>query len=251
MRSKMTSLAIIGGTGVLGLAPSDGVSQSTVKTPYGSPSGPIMCWQSAGNAGDKQISFIARHGMNSSIPPHRVNYRANIWALRETGPDYLIAINAVGGIAPKARTGILVFPDQLVDYTWGREHTFEDDAAGPVNHVEFTVPVSLDLRARMIAVAGTAGINFLDSATCAVTQGPRLETAAEIDRLERDGCDIVGMTAMPEAALARELELDYAICAFVINRAAGRTAPGIGIHDEIQQCLDAGMDQVRRLIDAF
>ena len=160
------------------------------------------------------------------MPPHRINYRANIWALRELRPDAVIGINAVGGIAPAARPGRVVLPHQLIDYTSGREHTFFDGTREPLRHVEFDPPFTEPLRAGLSAAARVAGLDALGNATYGVTQGPRLETAAEIDRLAADGCDIVGMTAMPEAALAREAGLEYAICAVVVNRAAGRLPAG-------------------------
>jgi purine nucleoside phosphorylase len=180
-----------------------------------------------------------------------VNYRANIWALHEARPDHVVAINTVGGITPEARPGRLVFPDQLIDYTWGREHTYADGIERPLNHIDFTVPVSPQWRARLIDQARVLALDYAEASTYAVTQGPRLETAAEIDRLERDGCDIVGMTAMPEAALARELELDYSICAVVVNWAAGRTRGPGGVHDEMRRYLDQGMDQVKRLLESL
>jgi 5'-methylthioinosine phosphorylase len=243
-------LAVIGGTGAVGIQPGEEVAQSVAETPYGDPSSPILSWQ-CGDDDATQVSFIARHGLNSDIPPHRVNYRANLWALAQTRPDHVLAINAVGGITARARPGKLVFPNQLIDYTWGREHTFADGGAGPVNHIEFTEPFSADWRQRLITTASDIGLACMEPATYAVMQGPRLETAAEIDKLERDGCDIVGMTAMPEAGLARELELDYAICAVVINWAAGRAEPGVGIHDEIQRYLADGMGQAGRLLVAL
>jgi len=243
----INSIAIIGGTGAFGIVPSEECTESPVTTPYGDPSGPVIAWRS----GDTKFYFLARHGPDGSIPPHRVNYRANVWALHQIRPDHVVAINAVGGIAAAARPGRLVFPDQLVDYTWGREHTYADGIDRPLNHVDFTVPVSSQLRARLIDQARVLGLDFFEAATYGATQGPRLETAAEIDRLERDGCDVVGMTAMPEAALARELDLDYAICAVVVNRAAGRTRSSGSIHDEIRQYLDQGMNQVKRLLESL
>jgi 5'-methylthioinosine phosphorylase len=244
-------IAVIGGTGAMAATPSDGVSSSGIETPYGDPSSPILTWRSSRDGGDTEFSFLARHGLDADIPPHRVNYRANVWAVAQIRPDHVIAINAVGGIAAGAPPGMLVFPDQIIDYTWGREHTFADGSGGPVNHVDFTEPFSAGWREQLIATARKIGLDCRDSGTYAATQGPRLETAAEIDRLERDGCDVVGMTGMPEAALARELELDYAICAVVINQAAGRGGSGIAIHDEIERYVAAGMDRVRQLLDAL
>jgi 5'-methylthioinosine phosphorylase len=244
-------IGIIGGSGALGIVPEASLrppgDKNLTETPYGDPSSPVLRWHS----GDTRFSFVARHGLETTIPPHRVNYRANVWVLKSTQPDHVIAINAVGGIRPEMAPGSLVFPDQLIDYTAGREHTFADGVDGSVRHIEFTMPFSAGWRSSLIETARGLGLEFAETGTYGVTQGPRLETAAEIDRLERDGCAIVGMTAMPEAALARELELDYALCAVIVNRAAGRTAPGVGIHDEMKRYLDAGMAQVRRLLQAL
>ena len=242
----MNRIAIIGGTGAAGLIPTER-NQRDISTPHGDPSSPVQKWQS----GATEILFIARHGLDGTIPPHQVNYRANVWALWKTQPDFILAINAVGGIESTARPGQLVFPDQLIDYTWGRAHTFADGIDHPLQHIDFTAPFSEVTRARLISEAEALGLNFSAGGTYAVTQGPRLETAAEIDRLELDGCHIVGMTAMPEAALARELQIHYAICAVVVNWAAGRNRSGEGIHDEIRASIAQGMDQVSRLIQAL
>jgi 5'-methylthioinosine phosphorylase len=240
----MTRIALIGGTGAMRIVPSEATTRGVVDTPYGPPSCPVMSWQS----GMAQIDFIARHGPEGEIPPHRVNYRANVWALNEAAPDYILGINAVGGISSEATAGRLVFPAQIIDYTWGREHTYADGDGQSLQHIDFTQPVSEALRSRLVDQARSLGLDCLDGGTYGVTQGPRLETAAEIDRMERDGCSLVGMTAMPEASLARELNADYVICAVVVNRAAGR---GTDIHAEILASLEAGMAQVQRLLDAL
>ena len=241
----MGRLAIIGGTGALTIVPRETCSEHATTTPFGAPSGPILEWLS----GDTHLCFIPRHGPSSTIPPHRVNYRANLWALRERQVDRVIGINAVGGITADARPGWLVFPDQIIDYTWGRDHTFNDTTDEPVQHVDFTAPFAGELRAELVEHSRRLGLHHLDRGTCGVTQGPRLETAAEVDRLERDGCHVVGMTAMPEAVLARELALDYAVCAVVVNPAAGRTARDL--HEEIARYVDLGMAQVRKLLAAL
>lgn len=244
----MTRLGIIGGTGALAVAGA-GMDQvapedRAVVTPYGDTSSPLLNW----NTGSVRVTFIARHGLDGSIPPHLVNYRANVWALHEQALDYIVGLNAVGGIAPWATPARLVFPDQLIDYTWGRAHTFSDGEMQPLRHVEFTVPFSSAVHATLVAAARDHDLDFHPGGTYGVTQGPRLETVAEIDRMERDGCDVVGMTAMPEAALAREVDLDYAVCAVVVNQAAGRAPEGQGIHDEISRFVDSGMAQVERLL---
>lgn len=242
----MSRFAIIGGTGASKLIPGK-VEQTTIVTPYGEPSGPLLTWSS----GASEIMFLARHGAEGRIPPHRVNYRANVWALKESQPDFIVAINAVGGISSWARPGRWVIPDQLIDYSWGREHTYADGVDGPLQHIDFSSPFSESLRTRVMAEGRNLGLELSSSGTYAVTQGPRLETAAEIDRHERDGCHIVGMTAMPEAALSRELGMDYAICALVVNWAAGRGEPGEDIDAEIRRYIDQGMNQLGPVLNAL
>jgi purine nucleoside phosphorylase len=180
-----------------------------------------------------------------------VNYRANVWAFRELGVDHLLGINTVGGISPDAACGSLVLADQLIDYSWGREHSYTGSTEFPLRHVDFTTPFCARLRELLFSAAHQAGIDLMPRGTYGVTQGPRLETAAEIDRMERDGCNLVGMTAMPEAGLARELDLSYAICCVVVNQAAGRSPPGVGIHTEIAENLAAGLAQAEQLVQAF
>lgn len=238
-------LGIIAGTGSADLL-AGGVPVPMAPGPWGATSGPLRRRQ----LGGLEVVLLARHGDPGAplIPPHRVNYRANIWALREAGVEQVLGINAVGGITPAMSPGRLVIPDQLIDYTWGREHTYTGDQQFSLTHVEFTAPFSASLRDKLLATASALGLDAIPEATYGVTQGPRLESAAEIDRLERDGCHIVGMTAMPEAGLARELDLSYAICCVVVNRAAGRAPPGLGIHTEISASLATGMECVRRLL---
>lgn len=240
-------VAIFGGTGADQILPTDDVSSRRIATPFGEPSSEILEWQSGGT----DFSFIARHGRGGAIPPHLVNYRANLWAAQETRPDCTIGINAVGGIAEEAWPTRLVFPDQIIDYTWGREHTYADAGDRRVDHVDFTAPFSAPLRSTLVEHARSLGIDSMNEATYGVTQGPRLESAAEVNRLDRDGCHIVGMTAMPEAGLARELNLNYVICAVVVNWAAGRGQSGQGIHEEIHRYLVEGMQQVNRLLDSL
>ncbi|MFU8896364.1 MAG: S-methyl-5'-thioinosine phosphorylase [Gammaproteobacteria bacterium] len=239
----MTLLGIIGGTGLASLDGLERVQRRSVTTPWGAPSAPLL----HGRFGQQEIVFLARHGLEHTIAPHAVNYRANIQALHDAGARRVIAINAVGGIGDGFPPGALVIPDQLVDYTWGRAHTFFDGPERAVQHIDFSTPYSAGLRALLLAAAGRAGLELVDGGVYAATQGPRLETAAEIDRLARDGCDIVGMTGMPEAALAREIGLEYACCAVVVNRAAGR---GTDIHGELERWVAQGMAAARRLLHA-
>ncbi len=240
----MTSIAIIGGTGLTSLTGLKINSEEIVKTPYGEPSGPIT----RGHLSNKEIIFLPRHGYTHSIPPHKVNYRANISALKQVGAEYIIAVNAVGGITTEMQAGTISIPDQIIDYTWSREHTFFDGGENGVEHIDFTSPYCESLRASLIQAGKKAGIDLFHYATYAATQGPRLESPAEINRLDRDGCHIVGMTGMPEAALARELELCYASVSVVANMAAGRGEGEITMQ-EIEQTLLSGMADVRHLLE--
>jgi len=216
-------------------------ARSPTKTPYGEPSSPVLTVR----IGEQGVACIARHGERHALAPHEINYRANLWALHERGVRTCIGVNAVGAIAPGFAPGDLAVPDQLIDYTWGRAATFGGD--GRVVHVDFTEPFDPALCGRLAAAAADCGYG-VRRGTYGATQGPRLETAAEIDRLERDGCSMVGMTAMPEAALARELGWAYAICAFAVNYAAGRSPEGVPIMDEIAASLALGMQRVAAVV---
>jgi 5'-methylthioadenosine phosphorylase len=194
--------------------------------------------------------FLARHGYGHTIAPHEVNYRANLWALRAEKVDAVVSVASVGSIRRDLGPGAIVIPDQIVDYTWGRPGTFFEGAGAQVTHIDFTHPYSAGLRSRLLAAARAAGETAVDGAVYATTQGPRLETAAEINRLERDGADLVGMTGMPEAALARELGLEYAALAVVANYAAGRGESEQGISlERIEKVLEEAMGRVRRIIE--
>jgi 5'-methylthioinosine phosphorylase len=241
----MESIALIAGSGGGDLGFSDEGDIIEVGTPYGEPSAPIRKHR----FGRFELYFLQRHGVDGNIPPHRINYRANLWALRECGVSAVVALNTVGGISAEAQSGSLVFPDQLVDYTWGRAHSYSEGGDTELQHIEFSNPFSPELVQELITAAKDSGLSCLSEGTYAVTQGPRLETAAEIDRLERDGCHIVGMTAMPEAGLARELNLPYASCSIVVNVAAGRGPDGI--HDQIREHMASGMAQVALLLRAW
>ncbi len=239
-------LAIVGGTGFTAIAGFHEGRRESLVTPYGAPSAPLV----HGTLHDRPVVTLQRHGARGNIPPHRVNYRANLWAVQHCGARDVIAIAAVGGIAAAASPGRLVFPEQLVDYTYGREHTFEGSDPASVRHVDFTHPYSAPLRARLVQTASRLGLDALDGGVYGATQGPRLETAAEIAKLERDGCTVVGMTGMPEAALARELDLGYACCAVVVNPAAGKSGEAITM-DVIRANLQAGMQRVDELLVEF
>ena len=240
----MSGLAVIGGTGLHSLNGLEIQRREVKQTPYGEPSSPLVHGLLCG----KEIVFMMRHGVSHAIPPHRVNYRANLWALKDIGIEKLISIAAVGGITSEFAPSRLAFPDQIIDYTWSRANTFFEDGIDHVRHIDFTRPYCERLRQALIRAAEEAGIEALASGTYGAMQGPRLETAAEIDRLERDGCDMVGMTGMPEAALARELELCYATCAVVANRAAGRGREPLSMK-VIEANLEVGIRQVQRLLE--
>lgn len=240
----MTELAIIGGTGLTSLKTLKITDREIVHTPYGDPSGPVTHGEIAG----KKVVFIPRHGYGHIIPPHKINYRANLWSLKEVGAKKVLAVAAVGGISDKLTPTQLVIPDQIIDYTWSRINTYFEESLTHVTHIDFTQPYCIELRELLIKVCKKEKIDCAYEGTYAATQGPRLETAAEINRLERDGCTIVGMTGMPEAALARELGMCYSTCAVVANRAAGRGAGDIKMED-IEHNLDLGMEKVRNLIE--
>jgi 5'-methylthioinosine phosphorylase len=239
-------LAIIGGSGLTELASLDVMRKQIVRTPYGEPSGPLTF----GHIGAGEVIFLARHGYGHTLAPHEINYRANLWALKDKGVTRILAICTVGGIAPGLASGALVIPDQIIDYTWGRKSTFFEGAEQPVVHVDFTHPYCPDTRRLVADAAAEVGVDVVARGTYAAVQGPRLETAAEINRLERDGADLVGMTGMPEAALARELQLPYAALAVVANAAAGRGESSGGIsQEEIGKVLQEAMSRVRRVVE--
>lgn len=239
-------LAVIGGSGLSQLANLEVTERRAVPTPYGEPSGPLTF----GRIGGRAVVFLARHGYGHTIAPHEVNYRANLWALKRERVEAVVSIASVGGIRSDLGPGSLALPHQVIDYTWGRRATFFEGAGAAVTHIDFTEPFSAAQRARILKAAADCGEAMSDGAVYAATQGPRLETAAEIRRLERDGADIVGMTAMPEAALARELGLEYAMIAVVANHAAGRGTSEHGIAlEQIEAVLAAAMGRVRRIVE--
>lgn len=211
------ALAVIGGTGLYQLAGLEGVEAHQPVTRYGAPSGPVR----VGRIGGRRVAFLARHGEGHSVPPHLVNYRANLAALHALGARRVLALNTVGGITARFGPRVLACPDQLIDYTWGRVSTFCEEPGTEVLHVDFGEPYTPSLRRAVLAAAQRAGVALEDGGCYGATQGPRLETRAEIARMRRDGCDLVGMTGMPEAGLARELGLEYACLAIVANWAAG------------------------------
>lgn len=239
-------LAILGGSGLTQLANLDQVRRQVIRTPYGEPSGALTF----GRLNGREVVFLARHGYGHTIPPHSVNYRANIWALASQGVKQIVAVASVGGIRADMGPGTLVVPSQIIDYTYGRMGTFFDGSDGVVKHVDFTHPYTPALRRLILRACVACSEPALDGGVYATVQGPRLETAAEIDRLERDGADMVGMTAMPEASLAREAGLDYAALVVVVNWAAGRASSSSGIAlEDIGSVLEQSMVRVRRVLE--
>ncbi len=238
-------IGIIGGSGLTQLSNLKITRREVVRTPYGEPSGALTF----GSLNGQEVVFLARHGYGHTIPPQGVNYRANIWAMHAQGVSGLVSVASVGGIRADFKPGALAVPDQIIDYTYARMHTFFDGPEQPVTHIDFTHPYCEDLRQELIRSAAEKGVPLIDGGVYAATQGPRLETAAEINRLERDGANMVGMTGMPEAALAREMGLCYASIAVVANWAAGRSDSAEGIDlDVIRGVLDEAMKKVRVLL---
>ena len=242
----MSRIAIIGGTGLVLLEGAEIYDAREVNTPYGSPSSTL----SFGNFGDKEIIFLHRHGSPHLIPPHKVNYRANIHALKENDVKNIIAVNAVGGITSEMSPGRIVIPEQIIDYTHDRNQTFYENNLSKVTHIDFTNPYSAVLREQLTEPSVISELNIFVGGVYAATQGPRLETAAEIRRLEKDGCDIVGMTGMPETALARELDIHYVCLALVVNWAAGKTDEEITTAI-IEKHLKDGLGQIKLLLKRF
>ena len=242
----MTTLAIIGGTG---LSRMEGLTidrREMIKTPFGAPSCPILF----GEFNGLEVAFLARHGSKHQIPPHQINYCANLWALDSVGIERIIAVGSVGGIADDCALGTIVVPDQIIDYTHGRENSFYDGTHGlndvMVRAIDFSQPYDNTLRKALIDGGSESGQNIVSTGTYGVSSGPRLETAAEVRRMEKDGCTVVGMTGMPEAALARELGVAYACCAVVVNRAAGKD--GSVATDALAASVESGMKNARSVL---
>lgn len=242
----MSKLAIIGGSGFAAMPGLQVLDREQPDTPYGPPSAPVI----RGLLGGAEILFLPRHGSGHSLPPHRIEYRANLWALDACGARWVVGLGAVGGIGGSYGPRVLAVPDQIIDYTYGRAHSFHDGDGGEVVHIDFTRPYCEDLRQSLLGAARDAEFAVVDGGTLGVTQGPRLETAAEVVRLERDGCDLVGMTGMPEAALAKELGLCYASLAFVVNWAAGKATDEIRM-EEIEANITACSAEIGRILVAL
>lgn len=239
----MSKLAIIGGTGLDEIPDLEITHREVCHTPFGEPSAALTHGRISGH----EVVFLPRHGASHMIPPHLVNYRANLWALKHVGVQTILGVAAVGGITSEMAPARIVIPDQIIDYTFGREHTIFDNDLSHVTHIDFTNPYCEELRQSLIEAGRLSGVNPVSGGIYGATQGPRLETAAEILRMERDGCDMVGMTGMPEAALAREFNLCYACCAVISNWAAGKMEQSINMK-EIEKNLIQGMELVKTLL---
>jgi len=238
----MSAIAVIGGTGMNEWPGLSIQRAQPVGTPYGDPSAPLIYGRIYG----VDVIFLPRHGEGHKVPPHLINYRANLWALKDAGVRAVIAIAAVGGIAKSMKPAAVAVPDDVIDYTFGREPTFFDGVRAPLQHIDFSEPYAPRLREALLKGARRAGVKLVDGGVMGVTQGPRLESPAEIARLKRDGCTMVGMTGMPEAVLAREAELPYASLAVSVNWAAGL---GSGdIHAEIERTVAESMRKVRAVL---
>ncbi len=240
--------AIIGGSGLAKLSALDKPRRMVMRTPYGAPSGALTFGHLAG----REVVFLARHGYGHTIAPHDINYRANIWVLKDLKVDGVIAVATVGGVRDDIGPGTLVAPNQIIDYTHSRKSTFFEGPDVPVTHIDFTLPYSERLRAGLLSAARTCGEAVIDGGVYACTQGPRLETAAEVERIARDGGDLVGMTGMPEAALAREAGLDYATLCVSVNHAAGRGSSRDAIRlDELETVMHATVVRAVRILETF
>ncbi len=241
----MSRLAVIGGSGLVSIPGLNIKESKQVDTPYGDASASLVI----GNIHGVEIVFLPRHGADHNIPPHKINYRANIWALKSIGVSHVIGVAAVGGISQNIPPETIVIANQLIDYSYERKQTFFEDELTSVTHIDFTHPYCEELRTLLLNAAENIQLDVVSGGTYGVTQGPRLETAAEVRRLEKDGCNFVGMTGMPEAGLAKELELCYANCSLSVNWAAGKSEDLISI-EEIKQSLEKGIIPVQKLIIA-
>jgi 5'-methylthioinosine phosphorylase len=242
------TIAIVGGSGLTRFAELEPAHREVVRTPYGEPSGPLTF----GTLNGVEVVFLPRHGYGHTLPPHDINYRANIWALQHIGVSEIVSVASVGGIRDDLAPGSIVLLDQIIDYTWGRASTYFDTSDMPVTHIDFTQPFDRRMRDMLRKSCADCNEAVLDCATYACTQGPRLETAAEINRLARDGAHVVGMTLMPEAALAREVEIPYAALAVVVNYAAGKKDSALEISvSELGKTLEASMTRVRAIVMAY
>lgn len=250
MSKNSIKIAIIGGTGLNTI---EGVTQQQlheVSTDFGQPSAAIEELQLNLNGQQVHFYFLPRHGSPHSIAPHNINYRANIAALQQLGITHIIAVNAVGSIDPDLKPEEIVLPEQLIDYTHGRDTSFFDGTIGPLDHFDFSDPFDAQLLSTIRETAQVNKCHLVTGGVYGVTQGPRLETAAEIKRMAQDGATLVGMTLMPEAVLAREAKIAYATLCLVVNPAAGVSQAVITM-DEIHEAIHNGMGNVKKLLSCI
>lgn len=241
MASGKRQYAVIAGSGFKSLGEDATAHHRT--TEFGEPSSPVRELAYGGRI----VFQLARHGDSMLIPPHRINYRANAAALKSLGVECIVALNTVGVIIAGQHPGEVAIPDQIIDYTFGRDHSIYDGESDSLDHIEFTEPFSGGLRQELLSAAERAGVDVYEGGAYAVMQGPRLETAAEVNRLEGDGADYIGMTAMPEASLARELDMEYACLSLIVNYAAGRGRKAI--HADIEESTRAASDKAMRVLE--
>lgn len=235
-------IAIIGGSGVYSVEALKGASTTVVSTPYGnSPEITI------GRLGGRRVAFLPRHGKGHTVPPHLVNYRANIWALSELGVKRVLATTACGSLNPRMRSGELALLYQFIDFTKRRPQTFYEGGEGGVVHVDVTEPYCPELRDVLREAARGLKLKLHPRATYGCTEGPRFETAAEVRALRRLGCDLVGMTNVPECVLTRELEICYVAVAVVTNFAAGISKAKL-THTEVVELMKENIGRVQKLL---
>ena len=242
-------LAIIGGSLLKEISNLSNVTEERIKTPFGLPSDNFI----SGEINDFEVVYFNRHGVSHHIAPHQINYKANMFVLKILDVTHIVSITAVGGITEKMSPMKWVVPDQIIDYTHGRMHTYNDGNDKEVQHIDFSYPFDETLSKNIARAIEMESCDYESQATYGVTQGPRLETVAEIRRMQRDGCDIVGMTAMPEAAFARELDMKYATLSLVVNWAAGKSdgadaTPELVSMDEIKQRISEGNETTEKII---
>jgi purine nucleoside phosphorylase len=243
MSASKNQYAVIAGSGFQSFG--EDTREHRLTTEFGDPSSPLREL----NYGEQTVFLLARHGDRLLTPPHRINYRANLAALKSLDVASIIAINTIGVVTAGRHPGEIAIPDQIIDYTYGRDHSFYDGESDNLEHIEFTEPLAERLRRELCAAAEHSGIAVHDGGVLAVTQGPRLESSAEVNRLERDGADYIGMTAMPEASLARELEIEYACLSLIVNYAAGRGEKAI--HADIEASTVTARTQALNILQAL
>ncbi|ASJ00174.1 S-methyl-5'-thioadenosine phosphorylase [Thermococcus gorgonarius] len=242
----MPRIAIIGGSGVYDPSLLSNIREQVVETPYGRVKLKI------GEYEGEEIAFLPRHGEKHSVPPHKINYHANIWALYELGVERILATSAVGSLNLDMKPGDFVILDQLMDFTKTRHYTFYDGEDSPhdrkfVAHIDFTEPYCPELRKALMSAAKELGLNYHPTGTYACMEGPRFETRAEIRALKILGADVVGMTQCPEAVLARELEMCYASVAVVTNYAAGISREKL-THTEVVELMEKKGNELKLLL---